>query len=98
MIEYLTTFFSRHPFMAASITTWISNYGITAFVSSLPSPTAHSTAFYQFWFKFANAVLAGNTSRARSSAIENSPNFQDAVNKLPGPVDKPVVVVEAPKP
>lgn len=71
----------------------------SAFVSSLPAPTATSTAKYQFWFKFFN-TLAANFARAKSTAVENSPNFQEAINKAnaQSPVEKPVVVVEAPKP
>lgn len=51
----------------------------SAFVSSLPAPTAQSTAKYQFWFKFFN-TLAANFARAKSTAVENSPNFAAAVN------------------
>jgi hypothetical protein len=70
----------------------------SAFVSSLPAPTAQSTPKYQFWFKFFN-TLAANLARAKSTAVENSPNFQDAVNKInkQQPEEKPVVVVEPPK-
>ena len=51
-----------------------------AFVGSLAAPTKDSKPFYVFLFKFANA-LAFNFQRARSTSIENSPNFQDAVAK-----------------
>jgi hypothetical protein len=69
----------------------------SAFISALPAPQANSGMPYNFFFRFAN-YLAANISRANSTKVENSPNFQAAVNQLPGPVDKPIVVVEAPKP
>lgn len=50
----------------------------TAFVGSLDAPTKDSGPFYVFVFKFCNS-LAGNFKRAQSTAIENSPNFQAAV-------------------
>lgn len=90
--------FNQHPFWATAILTWVSNYGVSAFVNSLPAPTAQSKPLYVFFFRFATALLAQNPTRAVSTKVEASPNFQDAVNNLPGPVDKPVVIVEAPKP
>jgi hypothetical protein len=86
-------FIQAHP----TTFTLIGYYVAISFVGSLPAPTATSSMFYQFVFKFVN-TLAGNLARAYSSKVEASPNFQDAVNKLPGPVDKPVVIVETPKP
>jgi hypothetical protein len=53
-------------------------YVYSAFVSSLPAPRAQSTQFYIFTFKFFN-TLAGNLSRAKSTTLENSPNFSPAV-------------------
>lgn len=66
-------------------------------IGSMPSPGAASTPFYVWAFRFLNG-MASNLTRAFASKVESSPNFQDAVNKLPGPVNKPVIVVEAPKP
>jgi hypothetical protein len=71
-------------------------YVVSAFVGSLPAPRASSSQIYLFFYKFAN-TLGGNLTRAFATKVEGSPNFQDAVNQLPGPVNKPVVVVEAPK-
>jgi hypothetical protein len=68
----------------------------SSFISALPAPQATSSTMYRFFFTFLN-VLAANISRANSTKVESSPNFQAAVNNLPGPVDKPVVIVEAPK-
>lgn len=72
-------------------------YVWSAFISALPAPQGTSSSMYQFWFKFLN-VLAANIARASSTKVESSPNFQAAVNNMPGPIDKPVVIVEAPKP
>jgi hypothetical protein len=58
-------------------------YVWSAFISALPAPTAQSSTLYQFWFKFLN-VLAANIARASSTKVEASPNFQAAVNNLPG--------------
>jgi hypothetical protein len=77
--------------------TLIGGYVWSSFISALPSPQATSSQIYTFFFKFLN-VLAANIARAQNSKVESSPNFQAAVNNLPGPVDKPVVIVEAPKP
>jgi hypothetical protein len=89
IVSFLTAHQVLSTFVATSV--W------SSFISALPAPQAASSQFYSFVFKFCN-YLAFNLSRASSTRVENSPNFQDAVNKLPGPVDKPVVVVEAPKP
>jgi hypothetical protein len=76
--------------------TVIVGYVWSSFISALPSPQATSSPVYKFFFQFLN-VLAANIARAQNSKVESSPNFQAAVNNLPGPVDKPVVIVEAPK-
>ena len=89
----IISFIQAHPTSSALVGYYIA----ISFTGSLPAPTASSTMLYQFIFKFVN-TLAGNLSRAYSSKVESSPNFQAAVNNLPGPENKPVVVVEAPKP
>lgn len=76
--------------------TLVAGYTWSAFISALPAPQAASSVMYQFWFKFLN-VLAANIARASSAKVESSPNFQAAVNNMPGPENKPVVIVEAPK-
>lgn len=91
----------QNPVQFAAITAAVTNgaqFVFSTFVSSLPAPTATSTAKYQFWFKFFNTI-AGNLARANRTAVENSPNFQQAVNNVnqQQPQEKPVVVVEAPK-
>src|ERR1700742_1264257 len=51
----------------------------TSAVSSIPAPTAQSTPRDVFWFQFLNK-LAGNWSRANIPSIENSPNWEAALN------------------
>lgn len=80
----------------STISSLVGYYIAISFTGSLPAPTARSSMFYQFVFKFVN-TLAGNLTRAYASKVEASPNFQDAVNAMPGPVNKPVVVVESPQ-
>jgi hypothetical protein len=88
----IVTFVTNHQVLV----TLIVGYVWSSFISALPSPQATSSSIYTFFFKFLN-VLAANIARAQNSSVESSPNFQAAVNNLPGPVDKPVVIVEAPK-
>lgn len=57
----------------------VSYYAASAFVSSLPAPTATSSTFYQFFFKFVN-TLGANLARAYSTRVEGSPNFKAAVD------------------
>jgi hypothetical protein len=95
----IANFFSQHPYWATAILTWISNYGISAFTSALDAPTATSSPYYRFFFKFVTAILAQNPSRARNVSVESSPNFQAAVTKqtdLAGVA--PITVVAVPKP
>lgn len=75
----MSTFILHHPY-AAMIGTWLVNNVVTAMISSLPAPTATSAPSYVYWFKVLNTV-AGNFKRAQSTAIENSPNWQAAVDK-----------------
>ena len=82
-------FLQAHP----TSSTLVAYYIAISFTGSLPAPTASSSMLYQFIFKFVN-TLAGNLARAYSSKVESSPNFQAAVNNLPGPVNKPVIVVD----
>lgn len=60
------------------IATLAIGYVWSSFISALPAPTATSGAFYVFAFKFLN-VLAANIARAKGPQVENSPNFQAAV-------------------
>lgn len=67
--------------LASSASTWFFNNVATALVGNLPAPTATSTPEYRYWFSVANQ-LVGNKQRAKSTSIENSPNFAPAVQKL----------------
>jgi len=69
---------ARHQALIAIVATWLFNNVLTVLVSSLPAPTKDSTAKYVYWFKVANTII-GNLRRANSTAIEQSPNWQDAV-------------------
>lgn len=86
----IMAFFYAHQVMC----TLAAGFIWSSFISALPAPTATSGGAYKFFFAFFN-VLAANISRASSTHVESSPNFQDAVNAMPGPKNKPVVIVEA---
>lgn len=64
----IVNLFNQHPFWSTAILTWVSNYGVSAFVSSLPTPTSTSKPFYVFCFRFCTAILAQNPSRAGKTA------------------------------
>lgn len=90
----------ENPLEFTGIIVAITNGGQYVFgvlVSSLPAPTAMSSAKYQYSFKVLN-TFAANLSRAKLTAVESSPNFQDAVNRINAtlPDLKPVVIVEPP--
>lgn len=79
----------------STISSLIAYYIAISFTGSLPAPTARSTMFYQFVFKFVN-TLAGNLARAYSSRVEGSPNFQDAVNTQNAKQGEDKVLVQMP--
>jgi hypothetical protein len=79
-MNIVAQFVEQHPYLVSAVATWLVNNVITALISSLPSPTATSTVKYQYWFKVLNTI-SGNVQRARSTAIEQSPNWQDAVDR-----------------
>jgi hypothetical protein len=60
------------------IATAVVGYVWAAVIGALPAPTANSGTFYQFMFKFLN-ILGANIARSQAK-VENSPNFQAAVN------------------
>jgi hypothetical protein len=74
-MDSVMAFLSAHQVLA----TVVIGYVWSSFISALPAPTAESSAFYVFCFKFLN-VLAANIARAKGPQVENSPNFQAAVN------------------
>lgn len=102
MLQSIYQWTQQNPVQFAALTAAVTNgaqFLFSTAVSSMPAPTATSTASYQFWFKFLNTV-AGNLARAKQSSVESSPNFQDAINKAnaQAPTEKPVVVLEPPAP
>jgi hypothetical protein len=71
-----------HPWhfaVLSGIATWLFNNVATALISSLPAPTKDSSAKYVYWFKVGNTIC-GNFKRAQSTAIEQSPNWQAAMD------------------
>lgn len=61
--------------LAALTSTWTAiNYAFNKIANALPAPTKDDGPGYVRWFKFVNN-MAGNTERAKNTAIENSPNF-----------------------
>ena len=94
-MNVLVSIYTNHPYIATLASYWT----LSAFIGALPAPTATSSQIYNFFYKFTNS-LGGNIVRALSTRVEASPNFQAAVNNVnaQSPTDKPVVVVETPKP
>ena len=91
----LVSIYTNHPYISTLASYWF----LSAFIGALPAPMATSSQLYVFFYKFTNS-LGGNIVRALSTRVEASPNFQAAVNNVnaQSPTDKPVVVVETPKP
>ena len=78
-MDQAVQFVHGHPYLVSVAGTWIFNNIITVMISSLAAPTKESSASYVYWFKVLNSIT-GNLKRAQSTALENSPNWQDAVN------------------
>jgi len=70
---------AHYSWLIGIIATWLFNNIVTAMVSNLPAPTKDSTARYVYWFKTLNTVV-GNIARAKSTTLEKSPNWQDAID------------------
>jgi hypothetical protein len=68
----------RHPWIISIAGTWVFNNIVTALISAMNAPTKDSTGRYIYWFKVLNN-FTGNVRRAQSTAIEQSPNWDDAV-------------------
>lgn len=68
-------FIHQHPYALIAAYIVVSNA-----ISALPAPTAKSSAFYSWLFKFANGI-GGNLARAFNTTIEKSPNWQAAVDQ-----------------
>ena len=81
MLTQLFQFFMKHPGEALSLAsgaTFIVKFFLTGIISNLPAPTKDSTPEYVYSFKTLNWFM-GNWGRAKSTHIENSPNWQAAV-------------------
>jgi hypothetical protein len=78
-------FLQSHPWLIGSLVSavlavpgFLFNSVVTVLVSELPAPTKDSTQKYIYWFKVTNKIV-GNWQRAKSTKLENSPNWQAAV-------------------
>lgn len=58
--------------------TTLLNWIFSAYASSLRAPTAQSSQSYVSWFAIVNRV-AGNLARIDPPKVEDSPNFEAAV-------------------
>ncbi len=64
-------------------------YLFGALVGGMPAPTKDSGTAYRWAFSTLN-ILASNISRAKSTTVENSPNWTDAVQQhVAGLAQKP---------
>lgn len=63
-----------------TIVALVGYYLFSALVGGMPAPTANSGVAYKWTFASLN-ILASNISRAKSTTIENSPNWQAAVDQ-----------------
>ena len=75
-MKTIMTLVQAHPYVISLGGYWVTS----AFIGALPAPTATSSQLYIFFFRFSNA-LGANVMRAWSTAVEKSPNFQQAVQK-----------------
>lgn len=71
--------------------------GISAFISGMPAPTATSGTAYKWAFSSLN-IIAANLTRATSTKLEKSPNFQDALNTQQAIAGQPPTTVVQPPP
>jgi hypothetical protein len=72
-------------------------FAFIAFVGGMPAPTATSGTAYKWTFSSLNA-FAANFIRAAGPKIENSPNFQAAVNVQQALAGQPQTVAKTPPP
>ena len=73
MLKFVQDHWVQIVAIATSLWTAV-NYSFNRIANSLPAPTAGATDRYIWWFKFVNN-MAGNYERAKSTRIEDSPNF-----------------------
>lgn len=68
---------------AVAITSFVTGgiqFLFSVLVGALEAPTAQSSSKYRYWFKVANTIV-GNLKRANPPRVEDSPNFEAALNK-----------------
>jgi hypothetical protein len=70
-------------------------FGFIALVGGMPAPTASSSIAYRWAFGSLN-IFAANFARAAGPKIENSPNFQAALNIQQAAAGQPSTVAVAP--
>jgi hypothetical protein len=63
----------------SEIAHFVMYFGFIALVGGMPAPTATSSTAYKWAFSSLN-IFAANFARAAGPKIENSPNFQAALN------------------
>ena len=103
MFNQAIQFLQSHPATAISLASailsvpgFLFNNVISVMVSDLPAPTKDSTKKYVFWFKVANSII-GNLKRANIPRIEDSPNWQAAVDAYVKKLaDSGLIVVPSP--
>jgi hypothetical protein len=79
MINGIYNFMVAHPLLFWGCYTALSGCW-SAYAGSLRAPTAQSSQAYVSWFAICNS-LAFNFSRIAPPKVENSPNFQAALNQ-----------------
>ena len=76
----LIQLYHQYPFLFGGVTIAGAKYVADVFISSLESPTKDSSTSYRYWFRVLNK-FAANWQRAGNTSIEQSPNWQAAVEK-----------------
>jgi hypothetical protein len=80
----------------SEIAHFVAYFGFIALVGGMPAPSATSSTGYKWAFSSLN-LFAANFARAAGPKIENSPNFQAALNIQQSVAGQaPTVVVPSP--
>lgn len=72
-------------------------FAAAAFIGGMPAPTKDSSVFYVWTFRSLN-LFAANLFRSKGPVVENSPNFQDAVDIQTAKAGLPRIDVQKPQP
>jgi hypothetical protein len=81
----------------SEIAHFVMYFGFIALVGGMPAPTATSSTGYKWAFSSLN-IFAANFARAAGPKIENSPNFQAALNVQQAAAGQPPTVAVPPTP